>query len=79
MKDVSAKMALAKKAIAEMGRIEDALLRGKVTEEDFKLAKSEMQEFANIVAAQATAAVGTLMRMRGKVRKYKRELQSAIG
>lgn len=78
MTKVATSLVLVKKAIAEMSKIEQKLLAGGVTKDDFKLAMTETADFANIAANKAQQTVKVLKGIQTKVQAYKRKLKDAV-
>jgi len=78
MTKVAANLVIAKKAIAEIGKIEARLLAEDVSQEDFKLAMQETANFAKIVEKKASDTAKIMATVRAQVQKYKGSLQDAI-
>ena len=78
MTKIATKLVMAKKAVKEMGKIENVLLRGNVSEGDFNLATKEIARYANIVASSTNDAVKFLKIIRGKVGGFRKVLGNAV-
>lgn len=81
MKSVAGKMALVKRAVAEMASIEDALTAfgAKPTYKDLDLAKKEMVRFAKIIAKSSRSAAVILKSLKKDIIAYRKDLADATG
>ena len=79
MTKVATNLVIAKKAIAEIAKIEQKLLAGGVTKADFRVAMLETEDLANIVAKKAQQTVQVLRGVKTKVQAYKGKLEDAVG
>ena len=79
MTKVAANLVVARKAIKEISRIEQKLLAGEVTKDDFKLAMTETADFANMVAGKADQTVMLLKSIQKRMQAYKGKLEDAVG
>lgn len=81
MKKVAGKIAMAKKALAELSSVEQQLLAGAggISEEDLRLGKSEMVRFAKIIAKNTKEAAIILKVLRKDAMAYRKELLDAAG
>jgi len=78
MTKVAANLVIAKKAIAEIGKIEARLLAGDVSQEEFKLAMQETANFAKIVQKKAAETASMMAKVKAQVQKYKGSLKNAV-
>lgn len=79
MTKVAANLVIAKKAIAEISKIERILLAGGVKENDFELAMNETAQFADIIAKKAQETIQILNSIKLRVQTYRGNLEDAVG
>ena len=79
MSRMAAKLALARKAIAEIRKIEDYLEAhsGEVSNDDFKLAMKETSDYAETVASATGEAVEFLKTVKANVESYQESIHDA--
>lgn len=81
MSRVAGKIAMAKKALAELVSIERQLEAGAgtITKDDLRLARSELTRFAKIIAKNARQGAVILKVLRKDAEVYRKELLNAAG
>jgi len=79
MSRVSGKIAMAKKALAELRSVEAQLEQGmgRITDADLKLGRQEMARFAKIIAKNARQGAIILKVLRKDAMAYRKELVNA--
>jgi len=80
MTKVAGKLAFVKKAIKEIGMIENELtLHSQVAEDDLKMAMNDTIEMANLIMTKSNEAIQILKKVSQKVKAYQGKLEDAVG
>lgn len=77
MSEVAVKMALIRRYVGEIRRIENILLKKEVSNQRFNLAMKETAKFAKICALKSDDAIKILETMKSKIIAYARRIQDA--
>ena len=80
MSEVAAKLAAARKAVAEIRAIEDQLMASGTTEDGLRSAMADTAAYAKVAARSASEAVGMLKGMKPGIEAYLSEVhRDALG